>query len=462
MRWLALGPVALLFAVSCFGQSGGQSQLGADFTKEAEHFRSTCSGFSFGNIASCAELLFTDHPLHIAAGSLAPQNGFGLGGAFVGHSTTSNWRNTFDVDAVTSISGAWRAGGYANFVYSNPPEPKVGKGRHSQQSKQLAEAATQEYPVIHLYAEATSLNKVGFYGIGLETPRSLQSWFGFREIITGASAVKPFRGRLNLSISGEGNGRFVTTRSARGYGAPSIEVRFNPVSAPGLFDDTGFAQFGEGIGIRPLLAGDHLELNYSVSFQQYVGFGVTGYAFQRLITDLSQNIPLHGKYAPPPVHREFNGPDECSESPSDREMKCPPVIPPPSPTQTNTGNIELQFLMIDSYTSGANVVPFYFQPTLGGSDINGNPLLPSYPDYRFRAPNLMLLRGSFEHAIYHWPLGVTFRADFGKVGLHPTDLDFTGFHHSYAAGLTLRAGVSRWSIYSSRGAATKGITLSPR
>ena len=30
------------------------------------------------------------------------------------------------------------------------------------------------------------------------------------------------------------------------------------------------------------------------------------------------------------------------------------------------------------------IVPFYFQPTLGGSDINGQRLLSGYDDYRFR------------------------------------------------------------------------------
>jgi hypothetical protein len=43
------------------------------------------------------------------------------------------------------------------------------------------------------------------------------------------------------------------------------------------------------------------------------------------------------------------------------------------------------------------IVPFYFQPTLGGSDINGTAALASYQDYRFRAPNNILARASFEH-----------------------------------------------------------------
>src|SRR5580700_3326983 len=75
-----------------------ETRLGADFRGEGTRFESSCfGGFSFAEIGSCAELLFTDHPLHIAVGSLAPQNGFGAGLAMVGRWTPLNWRNSWDV-----------------------------------------------------------------------------------------------------------------------------------------------------------------------------------------------------------------------------------------------------------------------------------------------------------------------------------------------------------------------------
>ena len=85
------------------------------------------------------------------------------------------------------------------------------------------------------------------------------------------------------------------------------------------------------------------------------------------------------------------------------------------------------------------MVPFYFQPTLGGSDINGNSWLPSYNDYRFRAPNAILLRESFEHSIWG-PIGFAFSADQGKVALTRGNIDFNHLAHSFSAGLTVRAG----------------------
>jgi len=85
-------------------------------------------------------------------------------------------------------------------------------------------------------------------------------------------------------------------------------------------------------------------------------------------------------------------------------------------------------------------VPFYFQPTLGGADINGNASLSSYQDYRFRSPNVLLLRESFEHSIWNWPVGFTLLADQGKVALTRGGLGSSPWLHSFSTGLTLRAG----------------------
>ncbi len=91
------------------------------------------------------------------------------------------------------------------------------------------------------------------------------------------------------------------------------------------------------------------------------------------------------------------------------------------------------------HRSAGSVVPFYLQPTLGGSNINGNPWLSSYSDYRFRAPNALLLREAFEHSIWG-PIGFVFSADQGKVALARNGIDFNQLAHTFSVGLTLQAG----------------------
>jgi hypothetical protein len=103
------------------------------------------------------------------------------------------------------------------------------------------------------------------------------------------------------------------------------------------------------------------------------------------------------------------------------------------------GSIGVRLLLSESMTSGTSAVPFYFQPTLGGADLNGALTLGSYRDYRFRGPNLLLLQENFEHSIWG-PFGAKFIADQGRVALTRSDLGFSHLKHSFAAGLTLRAG----------------------
>jgi len=104
------------------------------------------------------------------------------------------------------------------------------------------------------------------------------------------------------------------------------------------------------------------------------------------------------------------------------------------------GSIGFRFLLNETFVPGGNVVPFYFQPTLGGSNINGESLLPSYADYRFRGPNMMLLRAQFEHSLGKLPAGFIFMVDEGRVAATRGDLAFEHLAHSFSTGITLRAG----------------------
>src|SRR4029078_11749521 len=90
------------------------------------------------------------------------------------------------------------------------------------------------------------------------------------------------------------------------------------------------------------------------------------------------------------------------------------------------------------FTPANHEVPFYFQPTLGGGDLNGNVALGSYQDYRFRAPNVMFIRESIEHSVWG-PIGATFFADEGTFASTRGDLT-RDWLHSISMGLTIRAG----------------------
>lgn len=423
----------LLTAAPLFAQQATSSSASApnlDSPGEFDTLKESC--FSFKGLPGCAEELFTGKPFHVAVGTIAPQNGFAAGLAYVGHHTTENWRNSWNADAVGSANASWRAGFYMKFVHTPNQPIGVSHGVPPAPKRNLTEMP--EHTVFGLYAQATSLNKLTYFGLGPSSIRAGRSFYGMTETIVGGNVVKPFSTKLHASLYGELNGRFVDLRGAHGEASPSIEQLYTEATAPGLTTQPATLQLGEGIRIRPVFAADVIRLNYSLAYQQYVAPAKSSFSFQRLNIDLGHEFALYGKTTRVLDARASNGPDDCALDPV-THPQCPKPF-----VRNFEGTIGFRFFTALSMTPGGNTVPFYYQPTLGGADINGNPSLASYQDYRFRAPNVMLLRESFEHSIWNLPIGFALMADEGKVALTRGGLGSSPWLHSFSTGLTLRAG----------------------
>ena len=445
--------VLLLFAVVPVSaqQSPPSTPPKVNPSGEFDKLKENCG--SFRTIGGCAEELFTGQPFHIAVGSIAPQNGFGAGIAYVGHKTTENWRINWDADGVASNNESWRAGFYMKLVSTrqNGITHHFGTDDYKPNHTNLP-----EHPVINLYAQTISLNKLTYFGLGPATTQAGRSFWGMRQTIVGVSAVKPVYQKLNVGLYGELNGRFVSVRASSGQPSPSIEQVYTEATAPGITNQPGVLQLGEGVRMRPVLFNDFLRLSYDLAYQQYFAPSNSTFSFQRLTVDLSQDFAIWRRTTRILLPRDANGPDECSlvtdpgqpqcsqnkKAQFDACMRNSPLKPSDCKAITRDlqGSFGIRFFLATSMTPGGNVVPFYFQPTLGGTDINGTASLSSYQDYRFRAPNVMLIRESFEHSLGKLPLGFTFMADEGKVALTPGDLGSNPWIHSFSTGLTLRAG----------------------
>ena len=445
MRWC----LVFFLTLVCVAAAAQESRLQADFRREGERVTESCDKFDFSLVTGCAYEFFTDHPLHIAAGSMPPQNGFGIGGAFVADKNTKNWRMTWDVDGVASTNASWRAGGYMKLIHTPPEQihvitpviPQPGQAAETQPPKKKPQInLVHPYTVFNLYAQSISLNKINFYGLGNDSTQAGASVFGMTQTIIGGNVIKPVFEwpaiiKLNLSLLGEVNGRFVNLRGEYGQSFPSIETLYTNATAPGLASQPGFLQLGEGFRIKPVF-GDHLQLNYLANFQQFFAPSNSDYSFRRWTTDLNHTFYLYGYSESRPVNTDTNGPDECAPS----TEKCPPIVlPSVSRSHNLNGSVNFRLLVSESIASGTSTVPFYFQQTLGGSDIDSQSSLASYQDYRFRAPNVLLLQEDFEHSIWG-PFGFRFMADQGRVALTRGDLGFDHLKRSFGAGLTLRAG----------------------
>lgn len=421
--------VFLLFAGAIWAQQTTTPSVGQeDPPDEIGELKKNCP---FKHVIGCAEVLFTGQPIHIAVGSIAPQNGFGSGLAYVGHKDTENWSTSWNADAVASNNGSWRAGLYVKFVDTHLKAPEVVFGTGSAEISDFPRYTEQ--PVFNLYAQSISLNKLTFFGLGPGTTAAGRSFFGMTEHIVGGNAVRPIYERLNMGVYGEINGRSVDIRPSNNQPSPSIEQIYTPVSAPGLATQPFFLQLGVGMRMRPSALNDLLHFNYDVAYRPFIAVSDGGFSFQRLTIDLYHEISLYRTLAR--LARETNGPNDCLIDPTADHPRCPRVT-----TRNLEGSLGVRVFTSLSLTPGGDTVPFYFQPTLGGADINGNSALSSYQDYRFRAPNILLFQENFEHSIGKLPLGFTLRADQAKLALTRGDLGSNHWVHSYAAGLTLRAG----------------------
>jgi hypothetical protein len=411
-----------------------ESQLHAEFRKEADALKKSCAPFSFKAVGSCAITIATESPLHAALGSIAPQNGFGFGLAFATHRTPNeHWRLGWNADAVASIGGAWRAGAYMKIVHV--PTQTIGVILDPTTAPAGSAPAIHPYTVVDAYVQTTSLNTLFFFGLGPDSTLAGKTSFGMRETIAGASAIVPVTQpaalrRLNLALLGEANGRFVDLRAGDSKETPSIDALYHESRAPGLDGQPVFLQLGEGLRAAPTLVNDRLELDYLFKVQEFLSVSDSPYSFRRWTLDLQHDIPLY-RDSRPQRPLDTTGPDDCA--PGAGDAGCASI------SRNRQGTISVRLMASGSSTSSGNVVPFYFQPTLGGGDVNGNAALASYQDYRFRAPNYVLLRVGVEHSIFG-PVGLSLVADQGKVADRAGDLNLRRLVHTFTAGLTLRAG----------------------
>lgn len=433
----------ILSSISISALAQNESRLHRDFRVERGSL-SSCKKLNFSSLADCGQTLVMGQPMHITAGGLAPQSGMGFGLAFVEHKNFANeWRTSYNIDAQATLNGSWRAGGYMN-------------------AYRLPRGTTYKVaPLLKLYSQSISLTRVDYYGLGPNTIPATHTTYGFSENITGVSAIIPLNGLFQparMAIVAELNGRFPSLRSGTSSSIPTVNQIFNESTAPGLTSQTAYFQPSEGLRLEPGFFKNRIRLNYLFQFQQYLA-GDSAYSFRRWNADFSHEIPLYSLmparlakayYTNRPSQLINNGPDDCTGNNSGRNIplqraasvKDNPARPCPiiSTTEKLEGAISLRLFFSESFASRGSAVPFYFMPTLGGSDINSAPMLASYPDYRFRAPNLLLLRGTIEHSVGKFPIGAIFSIDEGKVALRRDDIAFDHLRHSFSAGLTVRAG----------------------
>lgn len=389
----------------------------------------------------CPMELLTANPLHVAVGSLPPKNGFAFGPAFAFTIPQVDYTQSLNADAVFAPSGSWRAGLYYKFRITNVNTPVVVPIGSEVSPAEMGGAnlvTLRPYPVIDAYVQSTSLKRILFFGLGPDTRPEDRTVFGLTETIVGGRATYPLPAApsLDLAVVGEVNGRFVDIGDPDDTSIPSTADRFDDVTAPGLTTQAGAMEVGGGISMRPLLW-NRVQFDYSAMLAQHVAPGRGSQSFRRWRVELNHELRLTSKVLVPATSNT-RGPDDCADSTTGRCPELPFNRTNPSFVENQYGTLSFNAYASQSSAGRGNVVPFYFQETLGGSTLDGVRRLSAYEDYRFRAPTLVVLRESFEHYIYAF-IGFSGMLEQGVVsnrGVSP----LPRFRSSRAAGISLRFG----------------------
>ena len=271
-------------------------------------------------------------------------------------------------------------------------------------------------PRLEVYGRLRELPRLAFFGLGPGSPNT-EFTFGEREALLGTAASWPLSGWLRAFGSLEYR-RLVL----EGGGDPhAIEHFFTDQMVPGLAAQPDFLRYDLGTELRwPAQPpyGTDATVGYSI-FQDLNGgrssFGQLRAAAMRTQAFTSvtpSDTASHGSI----VQRIF-----CA---SGTVRSC------------DYGAFTARARTVLSTAFPRSAVPFYYQPTLGGTDIDGFDTLRGFTDYRFRAPSFWL--GQAEYSRHAWgPIKWMLFYDVGKVSPNIAHLNFVQVRQDWGPGATL-------------------------
>jgi hypothetical protein len=400
--------IGLLFGA---GSAGAQTPVATNTsvtgTSDWDQWKRNCSlATDFEKkLIPCATSTFTSRPFHFLAQSIVPGSAVGGGGRYAKDMNEANGaQNQLQATSVITIRQFW----VAELKFS------------SQRAITSDWNKSGESLGLNIYARNRSLPVMTFYGLGPNTNVNNSVKFSQRDTSAGIDVTTPFPGLSWLSAGGKLEGLWPSVGRVTGSNVVSIGQEYTEATAPGLTSQPPFLH--EQVFLRPHKRFyERFEINYIVSYSFYEDTDTGHYSFRRFEANLE--------------HRFY--PEK----------------------KKHGGAIEQNYFLVRwrysvSDTSGANAVPFYLQETLGGSDIDNQPTLRAFKDYRFRGPDLMMVQAEYDRKICQActpckqgivrtvcsHLGLLVAYDAGTVALQKSDLNFSDMRQSFGGGVAIYLG----------------------
>jgi hypothetical protein len=402
---LAMG---LLFSIgSARAQAPTASSASVTGTSDWDQWKRNCSLLTEfeKKLISCATSTVTSRPFHFLAQSIVPGSAVGGGGRYSRDLNEANGaQDQLQATSVITIRQFWMA------------ELKFS----SQRAITSDWNKSGESLGLNFYARNRALPTMPFYGLGPNTNVNNSVRFSQRDTSAGIEVTTPFPGVSWLSAGGKVEGLWPNVGAVTGNNVVSIGQEYTEATAPGLTSQPPFVH--EQIFLRPHKRfHERFEINYNLSYSFYQDTDTGHYSFRRF-----EAILEHRFYPEKKKHG---------------------------------GAIEQNYFMVRwrysaSDTSGANVVPFYLQETLGGSDIDNQPTLRAFKDYRFRGPDLLMVQAEYDRKVCQAckpckqgiirtvcsHLGVLLAYDAGEVAQAKSDLSFSDMRQSFGGGVAIYLG----------------------
>jgi hypothetical protein len=327
--------------------------------------------------------LFTGDGLHPAvASSLVAGSGLAGGATFsVDRALASRpVRLSVSADAMAATNGSWQTGAGVAFL---------GSARRSTNDHIRA--------TVDFYHQ--HLAELSYFGPSNDSVATDETAFALEKTVVGGAIAVPVGGGLTVSFTGAG--AWFTPGNPGDASVQPVSARFVESTTPAVTADTSYFVSGAGLNWRYPV--DAISEGYRTSAgATYYNFHEASgqpYSFGRL------DLQWANSYL----------------------------------ADSAIGTFTAAAYSTLTFVGDGDAVPFYLQPTVGGTDLFGRSLLRSYHDYRFRDPNLVGLVIEHERTFKDF-FGTLLFVDFGQVSDAPSHLRLDAFHVSYGAGVTLRAG----------------------
>jgi outer membrane protein assembly factor BamA len=235
--------------------------------------------------------------------------------------------------------------------------------------------------------------QIQYYGPGPDSRITGRSNFRLEDTLyEGAFGVRPAR-PLRMGVSAG----FLEVNVGPGTRTQwaSTEQIYSPAQAPGIDRQTDFLRGGAFIQLdyRDIPGGPRRGGNYFAQFVYNKDTDLERHTFRRLDIELQQYIPF------------FN----------DRRV------------------IALRAKTALTYANSGQVVPFYLQPTLGGSDD-----LRGFRPFRFYDDNMVVYNAEYRYEVFSG-LDMAVFGDLGKVFRDRGQLNFRDLEASYGIGMRFNA-----------------------